>query len=179
MGSVVDSRAVQLVLPNSLCKVVRWLSIGHMNWIIILGEERSFGTTIGGGKKLWHYYWVRGNVLALLLWEERSVGAAIGGRAIQNSYWGRGEAPAHLLGEERSSGTAFGEERSFGTAIRGRREAPALLFGGGAPLHKAKPKQTTHVKLVTRIISTTLIIQFHNKRLLMYKLDYKLKKILT
>lgn len=83
-----------------------------------------------------------------------------------------------IAGGERSVGTAFGEERSFGTAIRGRREAPVLLFGGGATLQKAKPKQTTHVKLVTQIISTTLIIQFHNKRLLMYKLDYKFKKIL-
>lgn len=51
-----------------------------------------------------HWYWVRGNVLAPQLWEERSVG------------------------------TAFGEERSFGTAIRGRREALVLLFGGGAKL---------------------------------------------
>lgn len=91
---------------------------------------------------------MRGNVLALQLWEERSVG------------------------------TAFGEERSFGTAIRGRREAPVLLFGGGATLQKAKPKQTTHVKLVIQI-RTTIIIQFHNKRLLMYKLDYIFKKILT
>lgn len=99
---------------------------------------------------------------------QRSGIAIVGGEKCRRCYWGTSDS-AQLLGEE----------RSFGTAIRGRREAPALLFGGGATLHKAKPKQTTHVKLLTQIISTTLIIQFHNKRLLMYKLDYKFKKILT
>lgn len=95
---------------------------------LLLGLERSSGTSIEGGALLQQCYWwgksydtaikgeatlrhwysVRGNVLALLLQEERSFGTAIGGGALQHSYWGRRDSSAVLLEEERISGSAIG-----------------------------------------------------------------------